>query len=234
MDTEKKVKDLIDRVEKLEEENKELKEKLAEDSRSTHKSKSSSSEISRRDFLKKVGAGAAGIGALSLSPVASQLKLTKNGISSSSGLNFLDSGNEYFSMENSRFKLINADMDFNANTVYHSDVPNYSNTSTIRKNGGTLNERVARMAISDSNWHQTPLGESRGFALIHGKGSSQQFTDMVLWNYAGSPVVIAQSQHEGPPGRSYSTRGHDLQISFDSDPGEEIGISIYSIFTHAT
>lgn len=42
-------------------------------------------DMSRRQFLKKAGLGAVGLGALSLSPAAGSLKLTKNGIFSSSG-----------------------------------------------------------------------------------------------------------------------------------------------------
>ncbi len=52
-------------------------------------------EFSRRSFLKKVGAGAAGIGAMGLAS-ASGLKLTESGVSGISGFNISDSGSDYF------------------------------------------------------------------------------------------------------------------------------------------
>ena len=52
--------------------------------------------MSRRSFLRKIGAGAIGLGALSLAPAAGKLTITDTGIEGSSGLDFLDSGSQYF------------------------------------------------------------------------------------------------------------------------------------------
>ncbi len=94
MDLEEKVEELARKVEKLETEKKELEEEVRQ-LKKEDKDNHVSNKISRRGFLKKLGAGAAGIGAMGLAS-ASGLKLTNNGISNDSGLDFLDSGTDYF------------------------------------------------------------------------------------------------------------------------------------------
>jgi hypothetical protein len=69
--------ELEERVEKLEEENRKLREKLTGDKPPS----SGNSPVSRRDFLKNIGLGVAGLGTISLIPnAASQVKITDQGI----------------------------------------------------------------------------------------------------------------------------------------------------------
>ncbi len=86
MDLEEKVEKLAERVGELEKENRKLKSKLKNDE------KQEDQEISRRKFIKKLGAGAAGIGAMGIAS-ASGLKLTKSGLSSSGSDISLNSSN---------------------------------------------------------------------------------------------------------------------------------------------
>lgn len=68
-------------------------------------------KLSRRSFLKKIGLGTAGIGALSLAPAASQLKLTKNGITGASNIStdiYVDAG-EYSSLQSAIDDMPNRD-----------------------------------------------------------------------------------------------------------------------------
>ena len=110
MDVEEKLEALAEKVEKVEQENQYLKErneKLENKVESLHfkldkatgarqSQDKDDEEISRRSFLRKLGAGAVGLGALSLAPAASKLTITDTGIEGSTGLNFLDSGSQYF------------------------------------------------------------------------------------------------------------------------------------------
>ena len=93
---EEKVEKLASRVEELEEENRKLKQHIKDKSTEDNSNEDKEQEISRRSFLRKLGAGAVGLGALSLAPAASKLTITDSGIEGSSGLNFLDSGSQYF------------------------------------------------------------------------------------------------------------------------------------------
>jgi len=95
MVSEERFEELIERVKDLEEENKQLKKRLKNRSEDTDSEKLDN-KLSRRSFLKKLGAGAVGLGALGLSPAASQLKLSKNGLFTDTGLGLTDSGSEYF------------------------------------------------------------------------------------------------------------------------------------------
>ena len=98
--------ELIERVESLEEEKVELKkenselrrqiEHIREQKLAEKAGEDETEEISRRSFLRKLGAGAIGLGALSLAPAASKLTITDTGIEGSTGLDFLDSGSQYF------------------------------------------------------------------------------------------------------------------------------------------
>jgi hypothetical protein len=77
VDLERRIKRLEERVEELEEENKRLKKS----SKETEESFSDSgNEISRRNFLKKIGLGAAGLGVLGVSP-ASALNIRSDSLS---------------------------------------------------------------------------------------------------------------------------------------------------------
>ena len=99
---EEKLERLAERVDKLEEknyqlqqENQELKQRIDNRFSGQKSSEKDEKEISRRSFLRKLGAGAVGLGALSLAPAASRLTITDTGIEGSSGLDFLDSGSQY-------------------------------------------------------------------------------------------------------------------------------------------
>lgn len=63
-----------------EETREEIKEELNQKVIENIKEETNLNDISRRDFLKKIGFGAAGLGVLSISPTAANLKLTKNGV----------------------------------------------------------------------------------------------------------------------------------------------------------
>ena len=66
----------------MEEEKQRLKEEVRKEVKeegNTSKDTEQVDELSRRSFLKKIGVGA-GIGALTLTPAAANLKLTKDGI----------------------------------------------------------------------------------------------------------------------------------------------------------
>jgi len=95
MSLEKKVERLSKKVDDLQAENAELKAEISE-LKAPSKQKTSEEDISRRSFLKKLGAGAVGLGALGISPAVSQLKISKNGFSagSSGSLNLRNSNLE--------------------------------------------------------------------------------------------------------------------------------------------
>ncbi len=91
---------LAERLEKLEKEMEQLKAENQELRKEKNKLKrkiesipvqesENNEELSRRSFLKKIGAGAASIGAMGLAS-ASGLKLTKNGVSGGSGIDFTE------------------------------------------------------------------------------------------------------------------------------------------------
>lgn len=83
------IEEIEKRVSKLEEENKKLKTIIENRlSEVGEVKKSNNTDLSRRDFLKKLGIGAVGLGALT-TPVASQLKITKNSIIGANNDNLL-------------------------------------------------------------------------------------------------------------------------------------------------
>lgn len=74
--TDEIVRELVERVERLENENQRLKQQLSTSADTVPQE----NKLSRRSFLKKLGAGAIGLGVLSLSPAASKLTISDNGI----------------------------------------------------------------------------------------------------------------------------------------------------------
>lgn len=77
------------KIRDLERENEDLRRRIEKRFESIKKQNSNdiAEKISRRTFLKKIGMGAAGLGALSMAPASSQLKITKNGISNIDTIN---------------------------------------------------------------------------------------------------------------------------------------------------
>jgi len=82
-----KVEKLASRVDELEEENRKLKQHISPKDR---ENQGKDSGISRRSFLKKLGAGAIGLGALTLSPASGKMKLTPDSILKNGKTGFLD------------------------------------------------------------------------------------------------------------------------------------------------
>lgn len=80
---------LVEKVERLEEENRRLKK---EDVWKDAGEATVKEEVSRRSFLKKLGAGVVSLGALSLAPVASKVSITNTGITKD-GNSFWHQGN---------------------------------------------------------------------------------------------------------------------------------------------
>ena len=78
-----------DKVEKRVQEELERRETRTQDSKEPKDNKNS---LSRRDFLKKLGAGAIGLGALSLAPAASKVTISDTGITKE-GNQFWHQGN---------------------------------------------------------------------------------------------------------------------------------------------
>ena len=90
------IEELAERIEKLEEENKELREtvnKLRSSEKEVSETDSKEEQISRRSFLKKIGAGAIGLGALSLAPAASKVTISDTGITKDGSNSFWHQGN---------------------------------------------------------------------------------------------------------------------------------------------
>lgn len=197
------IEELRQRISGLEEENRQLKEELNEmkEALADKKSISENSKVSRRDFLKKIGAGALGIGALSLSPVASQLKITKNGIRSSNDLN-----------------LKGTSLGLDGNKIHYDEV-----SSTGTENVASYNGYASTVDTSDTQIYTGVTGGA--FILVSGNqdgttgGSSQTFLDMVMVPRTdNSPTVVQSFAVEGSPdSRTYSMSSNRIHLSMSAN-----------------
>lgn len=148
--------------EKLEEQNTKKEEK--QDSEKDEKT------LSRRSFLKKIGFGAAGLGAASLIPTASALKIKdSDGFQASSGnTEYLDvNPNGPVEVKNTNLSLASNDLDFNST-----------------QNDGGINFNYG------SGWAATPLSFSAGgtekFRVRHQDNNNQ----LAIYDATGSGNLI--------------------------------------------
>ncbi len=183
MGLESRIEELVERVDQLEKKNRDLEEennRIKQDYRKIKQenkqikaklfgrnSSKNGNKISRRGFLKKLGVGAAGLGAFGLAS-ASGLKLTRNGISGSSGLDFLDSGSEYFSLSSGGpLKLNSVDLDLSGNTITDST------QDYLDLTGDGNNVRIGTgQAIEDGSGFGRVEILSNG-SYLHGEGGSK-------------------------------------------------------------
>lgn len=89
-DLREKIEHLEEKVESQQSRIEELESQL---SREKETADTEEQKVSRRGFLKKLGLGAAGIGALSLAPAASKLTISNSGITKDGGQSFWHEGN---------------------------------------------------------------------------------------------------------------------------------------------
>ncbi len=150
---EEKIELLEQRLGRLEEENQELKQRLNDSVDFEEKEKS---RVSRRGFLKKLGAGAIGIGALSLTPAASKLKISSNGIEGGAGLNFSESGSKYFKIsEGGPVKVNNTHLEIRSNKVVATEPVVVAAGNSKKKNladyvcDGTNDQQTIQSALNE-------------------------------------------------------------------------------------
>ncbi len=182
MDLEEKVEELSERLEKVEKENNELKKRNRKlesafetiTSRSENLEQNSGNEISRRGFLRKLGAGAAGLGALGISS-ASGLKLTKNSISNNSGFDFLDSGSQYFKINDGGPVEIN-------------------NTNLRVATGQAIEDGSGVKRFSIVNSDQTRLLDGEGFETFTARGSGAANPGGLIRTDNGKPLKLFDVQ----------------------------------------
>jgi len=130
-------KSLVERIEKLERENEKLKQKVGLEKESEERR---SQKVSRRGFLKKIGLGAAGIGAATLIPSASALNIKDDNLDVYTGTD-KNSIKKYFSVnQNGPVKIQNTDLKIENSTGNEViQVPVYQDTSDLpSKNEGSI------------------------------------------------------------------------------------------------
>lgn len=143
-----KIQEIVDRriEERKEEIKKEAREEFREELESHVGEKESEKtdqdqDISRRNFLKKIGMGAAGIGAIGLAPAASQLKLTKNGIFSSTGIDLSSSTTVDGNLDLGAHNITNTDqVKSNTANITELNTDNITNTNQIKSNSADITE----------------------------------------------------------------------------------------------
>jgi len=137
---EKENKKLRQKTQRLEKQNIKLRKQVEEKSEDSLE-KIEEGQLSRRSFLKKLGAGALGLGALGVSPAASQLTISKTGI-------LRDGSPEFLDLSGSSPMISNLDMGGNAinsvNAVSSDGTELYLNTngSPITAYDNTNGQRV--------------------------------------------------------------------------------------------
>lgn len=149
MSLEDKVERLEKKVENLEEEKKELRREtrdLREKLGLEAQTEESKEDISRRNFLKKIGAGAVGIGAISLAPAASQLKLTKNGIFGKNNNALLQEGTTDETKFDNNLNLSGKNLT-NVNSIDGIDFTSHVN------NSGAHHAKTQASDVDSSNWN---------------------------------------------------------------------------------
>lgn len=183
------VKELKERLERLESENKELKKqnrrlenelKNVKKEVSPEKTSDKYNEdkgISRRGFLKKLGAGAIGIGALSLAPAASRMTITDSGVQKNGSPAFLDlAGTNAMNsdLDMSNYSVLNPNQiktgGGGTDSISFYDAANAQNILTVNEGGnvkvpnGQLSEagnRVAtRVWATGSNINHSDLADA--------------------------------------------------------------------------
>lgn len=206
----------IDRLEKFVKDQQEtiqdLKSELKEEKMGPPGGKNQPNSISRRSFLKKLGAGAAGLGALSLAPAASQLKITKNGISSDTGFNFFDSGSQYFKINNGGpVEVKNTNLSLNNGMIEKND-PGSGSDLFYAPSNNTAKDFRQRMYTYDSvtvdgtNKLLHSENSKTGIYIVKGQpsdGTSGGFTDIVVAQYKNT-VIAGGTERYNAPSRSYS------------------------------
>ncbi len=172
MNLEEEIKELSDRLESVEKENQKLRKKnkeienrnlrLEKNLKPIIENKDSRGEekISRRSFIKKVGAGVAGISAFGLSSTYG-LKLTETSISTTSGIDFVNSGTDFLNKKDGEAVDINTNLDMNGNSIlnasqgsfnpgFPNDVTSSRSTDTWYTNntGSPLHIRILRTSYN--------------------------------------------------------------------------------------
>jgi hypothetical protein len=118
-DRDRKTEKIVERIEKLEEENRKLRQKLGGREKS-----SQTDSLSRRSFMKKLGVGTLGLSALSLMPAAAKIKISDLGITKDSD-SFWNAGND------------GSGSGLNADTVDGQDAADLGAPSSTQSAGGS-------------------------------------------------------------------------------------------------
>lgn len=154
-----KVEKLAEKVDRLEKENKELKQRIdrMEDSEEPDKVFNNKKGVSRRGFLKKLGLGAAGLGAMALTPAASNINFDHDG-----SVNFNSDG---VLMEG------NTNLDLNGNNIVQANQIGADNLDVGNISVGTRldsNELKTKKLLFDV-YEQKP-GSAEPGTIIYVKG----------------------------------------------------------------
>ncbi len=214
MSIEEKLERLTEKIEKLEKENKRIEkqnkrikqknQQLEKKIESKYKDRSEKGEkgLSRRGFLKKAGAGAAGLGALSLAPT-SALKITKNGIDSSSGIGLQNSGSEYFKVNNGGpVEIKNTNLAFGGST----------NNKLIRNANDSTNAiQIEQYSLSDTETVEPYNSGESGLIMVH--NDSANASALFMWYSGGATTEI--SDQRGQFGTSEDS-GNRIDVYVDS------------------
>ncbi len=215
----KRIERLEERSDKLEENNRQLRKKL-NNALTGKEAKENQDQLSRRSFLKKVGAGAAGLGAVGIAS-ASGLKLTADGVSSASGLEFLDSGSQYFNInsggpvqiKNTKMEVLGTDASDNSLRLDgHIDFTgaNANGSPVLRTPGGGSDSiRLFDEANSQNlmKWNEGGPVEVKNADL----------------NVSGTVDIKSDGGRVGRVQRGYA--GHEMYVLKENDGGETVNLS---------
>lgn len=153
------ISEIIEDEEKSEKLNKLIEQKVEEKIESKLKQKKKEEEkgqkeeVSRRGFMKKIGAGALGLGALSISPVSAY------DIKSSHGLEVWSEGNQHMEVYNGEVDFLNNNLtgvnQINGQNADNLGVTDHSNLSNVKsdQHHPQFTAGDARTAINNDNDH---------------------------------------------------------------------------------
>ncbi len=208
---EEKVDRLAKRVQKLEEGNKRLSELLHTEIK---RGKENEKEVSRRRFLKKLGTGALGLGALGITSV-SGLKLTKNNISSSSGLDFLDSDSNYFKLNNGGpVEVSNTDLRLSTDQAIEDE--NGTKRLAINTNSTQLRDENGNKAYNAF----TSNGDQKTRIHVGNNGSSG--SELQILDDLGSFKAVKYAPSSSAPGKLKLT---NADIKLESQTKYQMSVS---------
>ena len=204
------IEDIIEKKveERMEEKKQEIREELKQELRKDQDQNNNSGKddkIGRREFLKKVGAGAIGLGALSLAPAASKITIGDTGIIKDGTSSFWHQGNSDFADNphgNGQHTETYATTS-NVPTLAHesgtgsasvsadsttTDTVSFSNTYTHASGAAGISSGNEETYASFKQWITDGSGNITGMEVTLGNAYGTSTTVGYGWNVMGETV----------------------------------------------